>query len=55
MKKIPFNTAANNLCQTIKAQYYKNGFINFVEKFGQFGATGVMEIYEDDYPDKHDD
>lgn len=48
MKKIPFNTTADGLCQTLKAQYYKNGYINFVEKDNQFGATGLLEIYEDD-------
>ena len=46
--KIPFNTTTDGLCQTIKAQYYKNRFINFVEKDGQFAATCVLETYEED-------
>lgn len=54
LKSIPYNTTADGTAQTIKAQYYKNGYINFVEKDNQFGATGVLEIYEEDSPDKHD-
>lgn len=42
---IPFNTTRierESLSRTIKAQYYKNGFKNFIDK-GEYGATGVLE------------
>lgn len=39
---VPFNTASDGTCRTLKAQYYKNGFINFILEDGH-GATGVLE------------
>ena len=46
---VPFNTTPDGLCKTIKAQYYKNGFRNFTFfEAGGFGATGVLEMYEED-------
>ena len=43
-KVVPFNTASDGICRTIKAQYYKNGFRNFTFfEDGGFGATGVLE------------
>lgn len=39
---VPFNTAIDGTCRTLKAQYYKNGFINFILEDGH-GATGVLE------------
>lgn len=47
MRKIPFNTETDGTSRTIKAQYYKNGFVNFFIE-GDYGATGVLEM-EDDY------
>lgn len=41
-KAVPFNTASDGTCRTLKAQYYKNGFINFILEDGH-GATGVLE------------
>lgn len=48
-KVVPINATPDGLCRTIKAQYYKNGFRNstFFED-GGFGATGVLEMYEED-------
>lgn len=45
MKDIrPFNTDKEGLCRTLKAQYYKNGAANFLNKDGgSFAATGVIE------------
>jgi hypothetical protein len=43
-KVVPFNTASDGICRTIRAQYYKNGFRNFTFfQEGGFGATGVLE------------
>lgn len=39
---IPFNTEKDGTSRTIKAQYYKNGFVNFFIG-GDYGATGVLE------------
>ena len=43
MKQIPFNLSEDGTCRTIKAQYYKNGFANFI-RGGGYGATGVAVI-----------
>ena len=34
MKQIPFNLSEDGTCRTIKAQYYKNGFANFIRGGG---------------------
>lgn len=48
-KVVPLNTASGEVSRTIKAQYYKNGFRNFTFfEEGGYGATGVIEIYEED-------
>lgn len=48
MKSVrPWNAENDGTSRTIKAQYYKNGFVNFFIG-GDYGATGVMEIYEED-------
>ena len=44
-KVAPFNAEADGTCRTIKAQYYKNGFVNFFIG-GDYGATGVLECRE---------
>lgn len=41
-KAIPFNTERDGTSRTVKAQYYKNGFVNFFIG-GDYGATGVLE------------
>ena len=41
-KVVPFNTKKDGTSRTIKAQYYKNGFVNFFIG-GDYGATGVLE------------
>ncbi len=47
MKRVmPFNPVEDGTARTIKAQYYKNGFANFFY-VGSFGATGALEIYEE--------
>lgn len=51
---IPIGVLSDGTAQTIRAQYYKNGYVNFCEKDGRYGATGVLEIYEDNRPNKHD-
>ena len=40
-----FNTEDDGSCRTIKAQYYKNGFVNFFMR-GDRGATGVVEAQD---------
>lgn len=30
MNQIPFNTSEDGTCRTIKAQYFKNSFANFI-------------------------
>ena len=52
-KVVPFNTESDGTSRTIKAQYYKNGFVNFFIG-GDYGATGVLEIYEKADTDKCD-
>ena len=48
MKSVmPWNTENDGTSRTVKAQYYKNGFVNFFMG-GDYGATGVIEIYEAD-------
>ncbi len=43
MKSVtPWNTENDGTSRTIKAQYYKNGFVNFFIG-GDYGATGVFE------------
>lgn len=43
MKSVtPWNTENDGTSRTIKAQYYKNGFVNFFIG-GDYGATGVLE------------
>lgn len=37
-------------CRTIKSQYYKNGFANFI-RVGGYGTTAVIEFY--DVQEKH--
>lgn len=44
MKMIPFNTETDGTSRTVKAQYYKNGFVNFFIG-GDYGATGVLEVF----------
>lgn len=44
-KAVPFNTEKDGSSRTIKAQYYKNGFVNFFLS-GDRGATGVLEYDE---------
>lgn len=44
-KVVPFNTESDGTSRTIKAQYYKNGFVNFFIG-GDYGATGVFECRE---------
>lgn len=44
---VPWNTENDGTARTVKAQYYKNGFVNFFIG-GDYGATGVMETYEED-------
>lgn len=46
---IPINTASQNLCRTIKAQYGKNGCANFCRQDGM-GATAILEIMEEPKP-----
>lgn len=41
-KAVPFNTEKDGTSRTVKAQYYKNGFVNFFIG-GDYGATGVLE------------
>ena len=41
-KVVPFNTEKDGTSRTVKAQYYKNGFVNFFIG-GDYGATGVLE------------
>lgn len=41
--EIPFNQYDDGTCRTIKSQYYKNSYANFI-RTGDMGATGV-EIY----------
>lgn len=43
---VPFNTESDGTSRTIKAQYYKNGFVNFFIG-GDYGATGVLEYSRD--------
>lgn len=50
---VPFNTESDGTSRTIKAQYYKNRFVNFFIG-GDYGATCVIEIYEENGSDKHD-
>lgn len=53
MKKImPLNPMPDGTCRTLKFQYHKNGFSNFIRQ-GSFAATGVIEIYEEDGSDQH--
>lgn len=47
MRKIPFNTETDGTSRTIKAQYYKNGFVNFFIE-GDYGSTGVLEVLVDE-------
>lgn len=43
MKSVrPWNAENDGTSRTIKAQYYKNGFVNFFIG-GDYGATGVLE------------
>ena len=37
----------NDVCRTIKSQYWKNSISNIFHK-GTFGCTGVIEIKEED-------
>lgn len=47
MKSVkPWNTENDGTSRTIKAQYYKNGFVNFFIG-GDYGATGVLEYCGD--------
>ena len=46
LKLIPFNTETDGTSRTVKAQYYKNGFVNFFIG-GDYGATGVMCVTEE--------
>lgn len=39
------NPMPDGMCRTIKYQYQKNGFANFI-RGGAYGATAVIEIYE---------
>ena len=39
----PYNECEHGVARTIKAQYCKNGFANFIRSDG-FGATGVVQI-----------
>lgn len=39
---VPLNTEKDGTSRTVKAQYYKNGFVNFFIG-GDYGATGVLE------------
>ena len=47
MSKKLINPEPDGLCRTIKSQYYKTSPANFLRS-GTFGATGVIEIVEDD-------
>ena len=45
MKQIvPLNTMPDGTARTVKSQYYKSSFANFIRQ-GTFGATAVIEIY----------
>ncbi len=51
MKIIPLNTDTDGNAFSIRAQYFKMGWINFTRNWGgQWGfvATGIIEFYEDD-------
>lgn len=51
--KIPINTDKDDCAKTILAGYYKYGSATILgDTFGTTG-TAVMEIYEEDNPDKH--
>lgn len=42
MRKM-FNPMPDGTCRTIKSQYYKNGFANFIRVEGAYAATAVIE------------
>lgn len=43
IESMPINETKDELCRTIKAQYYKNGLANLNEQ-GAFGCSGAVEI-----------
>lgn len=44
---VAMNPEPDGTSRTIKAQYYKCSLANFI-RGGGFGATAVMEVYEED-------
>lgn len=48
-----FNAEADGTYRTLKAVYFKSSMANFV-RGGDWGATGVIEVYEEDNTDKCD-
>lgn len=46
MKKIMLLNAPDGCSQTIKSQYQKTSLANMFYK-GGYGATGIMEVYDD--------
>lgn len=46
MKSEPYNPMPDGTCRTIKTNYYKQSFANFIRQ-GAFAATGVIEYEED--------
>ena len=50
----PLNTMPDGTAGTIKSQYYKSSFANFIRQ-GTFGATAVIETYGEDNADTRKD
>lgn len=54
----PINTDRGGVCRCIKAGYFKMGWTNFTrELLGMkdgFTATAIVDIYEEDFTNKHD-
>lgn len=46
------NPEPDGTSRTVKAQYYKNSLANFI-RGGIYGATAVIEIYEESDSDKY--
>jgi hypothetical protein len=45
MNQFPLNPEPDGVCRTIKANYHKTSFANFI-RMGGYGATGIA-VYSD--------
>lgn len=51
---VPFNPDTNDLCRTLKAQYFKVGAANYI-RGGAYAATAAIEIIRYEHATTKDD